>query len=322
MIEFLLLNLISIGIAIVVDFIIGDPYGFPHPVIYMGKFISTLEKYFRKKSKNDKELKKYGGFIFLILILTTYITTFVIVSIFSFNKILYILVNSFLLYTTVAAKCLKVESEKVYKALEDEDINKARLMLSYIVGRDTTTLEESEIVRAAVETVAENTSDGVIAPLFYGIIGGAPLAMMYKAINTMDSMLGYLTEKYKYIGYFPAKLDDIANFIPARITGIAMCISSPIVGGNIIRAVRVMIRDRKNHKSPNCAYPEGAAAGAMDIRLGGTNIYFGEVIEKPTIGDNIKPINRMHIKECNKLMILSEILFFLFSIFTLGVINL
>ncbi|MBC5627323.1 cobalamin biosynthesis protein [Clostridium sp. NSJ-6] len=322
MIEFLLLNLISIGIAIVVDFIIGDPYGFPHPVIYMGKFISTLEKYFRKKSKNDKELKKYGGFIFLILILTTYITTFVIVSIFSFNKILYILVNSFLLYTTVAAKCLKVESEKVYKALEDEDINKARLMLSYIVGRDTTTLEESEIVRAAVETVAENASDGVIAPLFYGIIGGAPLAMMYKAINTMDSMLGYLTEKYKYIGYFPAKLDDIANFIPARITGIAMCISSPIVGGNIIRAVRVMIRDRKNHKSPNCAYPEGAAAGAMDIRLGGTNIYFGEVIEKPTIGDNIKPINRMHIKECNKLMIVSEILFFLFSIFTLGVINL
>ena len=322
MIEFLLLNLISIGIAIVVDFIIGDPYGFPHPVIYMGKFISTLEKYFRKKAKNDKELKKYGGFIFLILILTIYITTFVIVSIFSFNKILYILVNSFLLYTTVAAKCLKVESEKVYKALEDEDINKARLMLSYIVGRDTTTLEESEIVRAAVETVAENTSDGVIAPLFYGIIGGAPLAMMYKAINTMDSMLGYLTEKYKYIGYFPAKLDDIANFIPARITGIAMCISSPIVGGNIIRAVRVMIRDRKNHKSPNCAYPEGAAAGAMDIRLGGTNIYFGEVIEKPTIGDNIKPINRMHIKECNKLMIVSEILFFLFSIFTLGVINL
>lgn len=322
MIEFLLLNLLSVGIAIIVDFIIGDPYGFPHPVIYMGKLISTLEKCFRKKSKNDKELKKYGGFIFLILILTTYIITFVIVRIFSFNKTLYILVNSFLLYTTVAAKCLKVESEKVYKALEDEDINKARLMLSYIVGRDTTTLEESEIVRAAVETVAENASDGVIAPLFYGIIGGAPLAMMYKAINTMDSMLGYLTEKYKYIGYFPAKLDDIANFIPARITGIVMCISSPIVGGTIIRAFRVMIRDRKNHKSPNCAYPEGAAAGAMDIRLGGTNIYFGEVIEKPTIGDNIRPINRMHIKECNKLMIVSEILFFLFSIFTLGVINL
>lgn len=322
MIEFLILNLISIGIAIVVDFIIGDPYGFPHPVIYMGKFISTLEKYFRKKAQNDKELKKYGGFIFLILILTTYIITLVIVSIFSFNKILYILVNSFLLYTTVAAKCLKVESEKVYKALENDDINKAKLMLSYIVGRDTSTLEEREIVRAAVETVAENASDGVIAPLFYGIIGGAPLAMMYKAINTMDSMLGYLTEKYKYIGYFPAKLDDIANIIPARITGVAMCISSPIVGGNIIRAFRIMIRDRKNHKSPNCAYPEGAAAGAMDIRLGGTNIYFGEVIEKPTIGDNIKPINRIHIKECNKLMIVSEILFFIFSIFALGVINL
>ena len=322
MIDFLLLNLISIGIAIVVDFIIGDPYGFPHPVIYMGKFISTLEKYFRKKAKDDKELKKYGGFIFLIVSFTTYLITFLIVNLFSFNKILYILLNSFLLYTTVAAKCLKIESEKVYKALYEGDIKKARLMLSYIVGRDTTYLEENEIVRAAVETVAENTSDGVIAPLLYGIIGGAPLAMMYKAINTMDSMLGYLTEKYKYIGYFPAKLDDIANFIPARITGVAMCISSPIVGGNIIRAFRIMIRDRKNHKSPNCAYPEGAAAGAMDIRLGGTNIYFGEVIEKPTIGDNIKPINRKHIKECNKLMIVSEILFFIFSICIVGVINL
>ena len=322
MIEFLLLNLISIGIAIIVDFMIGDPYGFPHPVIYMGKFISILEKYFRKKAKNNKELKKYGGFIFLILISTTYLITFFIVNLFRFNKIFYILVNSFLLYTTVAAKCLKIESEKVYKTLEEEDIKKARLMLSYIVGRDTTDLEETEIVRAAVETVAENASDGVVAPLFYGIIGGAPLSMMYKAINTMDSMLGYLTEKYKYIGYFPAKLDDIANFFPARITGVIMCISSPIVGGNIIRAFKVMIRDRKNHKSPNCAYPEGAAAGAMDIRLGGTNIYFGEVIEKPTIGDNISPINRNHIKECNKLMIVSEILFFVFSIFVLGVINL
>lgn len=322
MIEFLLLNLISIGIAIIIDFIIGDPYGFPHPVIYIGKMISCLEKYFRKKSKDYKGLKKCGGYIFLILVSSTFLIVFLVVKLASFNKVIYLIVNSFLLYTTVAAKCLKVESEKVYKALEEDDIKKARLMLSYIVGRDTTTLEEKDIVRAAVETIAENASDGVIAPIFYGIFGGAPLAMTYKAINTMDSMLGYLTEKYKYIGYFPAKLDDVANFIPARLTGAIMCVASPVVGGNIMRSFKIMIRDRKNHKSPNCAYPEGAAAGAMDIRLGGTNVYFGEVIEKPTIGDNIKPINRRHIRSCNKLMISTEILFFIFFTLILGVISL
>ncbi|MEG1871218.1 MAG: adenosylcobinamide-phosphate synthase CbiB, partial [Peptostreptococcaceae bacterium] len=254
MIEFLLLNLISIGIAIIIDFIIGDPYGFPHPVIYIGKMISCLEKHFRKKSKYDKDLKKCGGYIFLIVVSSVFLIVFAIVKLASFNRVIYLIVNSFLLYTTVAAKCLKVESEKVYKALEEDDIKKARLMLSYIVGRDTTTLEEKDIVRAAVETIAENASDGVIAPIFYGIFGGAPLAMMYKAINTMDSMLGYLTEKYKYIGYFSAKLDDVANFIPARLTGAIMCVASPVVGGNIIRSFKVMIRDRKNHKSPNCAY--------------------------------------------------------------------
>lgn len=322
MIEFLILNLISIGIAIVVDFIVGDPYGFPHPVIYIGKLISYLEKYFRKKAKDEKELKKFGAYIFVLVVSLTFVITFIIIKIFSFNKVTYLIINSFLLYTTVAAKCLKVESEKVYKALMEENIDKARLMLSYIVGRDTTSLEEKEIVRAAVETVAENASDGVIAPLFYGVLGGASLAMVYKAINTMDSMLGYLTEEYRYIGYFPAKIDDIANFIAARITGAIMCLVSPIVGGNIISSFKVMIRDRKNHKSPNCAYPEGAAAGAMKIMLGGTNIYFGEIIEKPTIGDNIRPIDREDIKLCNKLMIFSEILFFIICILIIGVISL
>lgn len=170
------------------------------------------------------------------------------------------------------------------------------------MGRDTKSLSKDEIVRADVETIAENTADGVIAPILYAILGGAPLAMMYKGINTMDSMLGYMNEKYKHIGFFPAKTDDVFNFIPARITGFLICLSAPLVGGNIKESIKVMIRDRKNHKSPNCAYPEGAAAGAMGVQLGGTNIYFGEKIYKPTIGNKLKELDEEHIIATIKLM--------------------
>ena len=202
---------------------------------------------------------------------------------------------------------MHVEGKKVYYSLEKEDLYDARIKLSYIVGRDTNSLSEKEIIRADVETIAENTSDGIIAPLLFAAIWGAPLAMLYKGVNTMDSMLGYMNEKYRYIGFFPAKVDDVFNFIPARVTGVMMCLSSPTVGGNIIESFKIMFRDRKNHKSPNCGYPEAAAAGAMRIQLGGTNMYFGEAVEKPTIGDKIKEININHINDCIKLMYVTEI---------------
>ncbi|MGL4773979.1 MAG: adenosylcobinamide-phosphate synthase CbiB [Clostridium sp.] len=320
--DFLIFNLISVGIAVILDLIFGDPYGFPHPVIYMGKLIKALEKKFRKASKSDRELKNYGGLIFIIVVFVVFILSFGVLYLFSFNKILLLLGNSFLLYTTLAAKCLKDEANKVYDALREKNIEKARVRVSYIVGRDTTELNEKEIIRATVETVAENASDGVIAPMFYGLIGGAPLAMVYKGINTMDSMLGYLTEEFKYIGYFPAKLDDVANFLPARITGVMMCFCAPFFKGSVLNSLKIMWRDRKNHKSPNCAYPEGAAAGVFKIQLGGTNVYFGEVIYKPTIGDNINTLEINHIKKCNRLMIGSEILFYITWCIMIGVIEL
>ncbi|MBD5643702.1 cobalamin biosynthesis protein [Clostridium botulinum] len=299
-------NFIDIIIAVFIDWIIGDPYWFPHPVIYIGKLISFLEKKFRTKVKNEENLKIYGGIIVLIVCLASFLIPFMLLQAFKFNFYLYHGLNILIIWTTLAAKCLHEEAIKIYYALYKENIEEARLKLSYIVGRETKDLIANEIIRADIETVAENASDGVIAPLFYAIIGGAPLAMMYKGINTMDSMLGYLNDEYRYIGFFPAKVDDIFNFVPARLTGILMCISAPIVGGNPFKSFKIMIRDRKNHKSPNCAYPEGATAAALKIQLGGTNVYFGQVVEKPTIGDKIKELAPIHIKESIKLMYASE----------------
>ncbi|EJP6473952.1 cobalamin biosynthesis protein [Clostridium botulinum] len=301
-------NFIDIIIAVFIDWIIGDPYWFPHPIIYIGKLISFLEKKFRAKVKNEESLKVYGEIIVMIVCLASFLIPFMILQAFKFNFYLYHGLNILIIWTTLAAKCLHEEAIKIYYALYKENIEDARLKLSYIVGRETKDLIENEIIRADIETVAENASDGIIAPLFYAIIGGGPLAMMYKGINTMDSMLGYLNDKYKYIGFFPAKVDDVFNFIPARLTGILMCISSPIVGGNPFKSFKIMIRDRKNHKSPNCAYPEGATAAALNIQLGGNNVYFGQVVEKPTIGDKIKELAPIHIKGSIKLMYSSQVL--------------
>lgn len=307
--NFFIVNLIDILIAVFIDWIVGDPYWFPHPVIYIGKLISALDKKGRSAFKKGKKLKCFGGFIVLTVALVSFLIPFIILIIFKEKFWIYNILNVLILWTTLSAKCLKNEANKVYYALKNNDIEDARLKLSYIVGRDTNNLSEEEIIRADVETVAENAADGVIAPLFYGMIGAAPLAMMYKGINTMDSMLGYMNEKYIDIGFFPAKVDDVFNFIPARICGILMCIVSPAVNGSVINSFKIMIRDRKNHKSPNCAYPEAAAAGAMQIQLGGTNIYFGEKVYKPTIGDKINKLNFNHIFNCSKLMYAAEVLF-------------
>ena len=295
-------NVIDLILAVVLDLLIGDPYWFPHPVIYIGKLISTLDKLGRKLCKNNKQIKAFGGIIVVVVAFSSFLVPFIILGISKEIFWLYHILNIILLWTTIATRCLHKEGKKVYDALAKNDIYDARVKLSYIVGRDTKTLSEYEIVRADVETIAENTADGVIAPILYAIVGGAPLAMMYKGINTMDSMLGYMNEKYKYIGFFPAKTDDVFNFIPARITGFLICLAAPLVGGNIMQSIKVMIRDRKNHKSPNCAYPEGAAAGAMRVQLGGTNVYFGEEMYKPTIGNKIKDLGKEHIIDTIKLM--------------------
>lgn len=300
---------VDILIAVVLDFILGDPYGFPHPVIYIGKLISLIENKGRKICKSQRQMQVLGLFIVLCVAVASFGVPYILLRILKPYFWLYHMVNISILWTTLAATSLKKEGLKVYDTLLKGDIEDSRLKLSYIVGRDTKKLNKNEIIRADIETIAENTADGVIAPLFYAIIGGAPLAMLYKGINTMDSMLGYMNPKYKDIGLFPARLDDIANYIPARITGFLFALVSPLVGGNIIRTTKIMLRDRKNHKSPNCAYPEGAAAGALGIQLGGDNNYFGKIIKKPTIGDKINELKVYHIKQTINLMYGAEMLF-------------
>ncbi len=305
--------LMNIIIAVLLDFIIGDPYSFPHPVKLMGRMIAFEEKLARKITKSKQGLK-FAGFIIVMfnMILGFFIPYMLLKSIKQY-KIIYTIVNIYLIYTCIAARCLHYEAMKVSKAL-NIGIEEARRRLSYIVGRETENLHEDEIIRATVETVAENTSDGVIAPLFYIMVLGAPGGLAYKFINTMDSMLGYMNEKYIDIGFFPAKVDDIFNYIPARVTGLLMCISS-IGRFNLKDGFRIMIRDRKNHKSPNCAYPEGAVAGLLGIQLGGNNYYHGKLVKKPTIGDKTKSIRNIDIKNTIVIMYSSEILFLIFYLF-------
>lgn len=302
------MNLLSIYTGYLLDLIIGDPYSFPHPVRFIGKLISIVEKQIRKITSSDRGLKIAGFFLWFIVVGATLGSTYIVLQLFKFNKIAYFIVNTILIYTTLATKCLKDESTKIYKVLKTGDLEKSRIQLSYIVGRDTSNLSEKEIVRATVETVAENTVDGIIAPLFYGFIGGAPLAMAYKAINTLDSTVGYKNDKYYYLGFASAKIDDIANYIPARLGVLLLSLGSLVIGFNFKDALKIGIRDRKNHKSPNCAFSEGAVSGALGIQLGGTNVYFGKEVYKPTIGDKKREIEIEDIGRTNKIMYSSSII--------------
>lgn len=309
--------MISIIIGVILDFLIGDPYSFPHPVKLMGKIIAFEENIARKYFKAG--LKFIGFIIVIINISLGFFIPFYILKFLKPFNIPYYILNIYLIYTAIAARSLHFEGNKIVQAL-NKGIDEGRKRLSYIVGRDTNSLNEEEIIKATVETISENTSDGVIAPLFFIIIFGAPGGMMYKFVNTMDSMLGYMDEKYKDIGYFPAKVDDIFNLIPARITSLLMIVSS-IGKFNIKRGFRVLKRDRLNHKSPNGGYPESATAGLLGIKLGGNNYYNGMLVEKPSIGDKIKKVSHKDIDSTIEIMYRSEILFLLMYI-TLNIINL
>ncbi|MTI46589.1 adenosylcobinamide-phosphate synthase CbiB [Sporosalibacterium faouarense] len=299
-------------IAVLLDFFLGDPQRWPHPIRYIGWMIKKYEGMIRKQKIVDL---KVGGFLLIFLSL---VTVFIVIALILFvtnfiHPIIKDIVLVYLTYTALAAKCLAVETKKVYKALEKENVHLGRKMLSYLVGRDTTQLTKEETVRGAVETVAENTVDGVLAPIFYFVIGiflGMPLQMIfiYKTINTLDSMVGYIHEKYRDIGFASAKIDDIANFVPARIGSLCMLLGGLVLGFDIKTGFKILIRDRKNHKSPNCGYPEAAVAGLLRIQLGGTNTYFGETIYKPTIGDPIEDLKPQKILETIRVMYASEII--------------
>lgn len=304
-------------VAYILDLIMGDPYSFPHPVRFIGNLIRFVETKIRNVAKNSKQLKIGGFVLWFITVGTAFLVTYLVLNLFLLSKVMYLVVASIVLYTTLSTKCLADEAKKIYEVLKTGDIKKSRKQLSYIVGRDTTNLNEQEIIRATVETVAENTVDGIIAPMMYGFIGGPVLAMSYKAINTLDSMVGYKNDKYKDIGFASAKIDDIANFIPARITPFFMMLASFILGFNAKKSIYIAMRDRKNHKSPNCAYAEGGVAGALEIQLGGTNMYFGQEVYKPTIGDKERELEVEDIIRTNKIMyVTSFVALVIFSVIT------
>ncbi len=298
-------------IAVLLDFVLGDPPTWPHPIRFVGWIIKRYELLIRKQNLISLRV---GG---LLLVILTLSTIFIISSILLLiggiiHPIAKIVISIYLTYTLLAAKCLSVEARKVYKSLIDDDINKSRKLISYLVGRDTTELNKSEIIRAVIETVSENTIDGVLAPLFYFIIGilidmPIELMLLYKTINTLDSMVGYIQEPYKDIGYVSAKLDDLANYIPARLGSLFMLIAGIFLGFNARNGLKILIRDRRNHKSPNCGYPESVTAGLLNIRLGGSNKYFGQKLHKPTIGDGVVNLEPYHITSTINIMYVSQI---------------
>lgn len=299
--------LISMGLGFILDLILGDPMWLPHPIRLIGNMISKGEKITRRIFK-EKEF--IAGMVLSIFVVgMSFIVPFLILYLLAkVNTYLKIAVEAVFIYQIMATKCLKDESMRVYKYLVKKDILNSRKYLSWIVGRDTENLNEVQITKAAVETVAENASDGVIAPLFYIAIGGAPLGFLYKAVNTLDSMIAYKNDKYLYFGRFAAKMDDVFNFIPAILSSYLMIIGSFILGMDYKGAFRIYKRDRHKSSSPNSAKTESVAAGALRIELLGDAYYFGKLVKKETIGDPLRPIVIDDIKNVNKLMYTAAIL--------------
>ena len=298
------ISLVALVMGYILDLIFGDPYWMPHPVRFIGNLISILEKVIRRFMPKTKRGEYIGGIILTVMVvsISMVIPLVIILMAKSINTYLALTVETFMCYQILATKSLKVESMKVYDELAKNDLPSARKAVSMIVGRDTKDLTFSGVAKAAVETVAENTSDGIIAPMIFIAIGGAPMGFFYKAINTMDSMVGYKNEKYMNFGRFAAKLDDVVNYLPARISAYQMILSSFFLKYDYKNAFKIYKRDRYNHASPNSAQTESVCAGALDIQLAGNAYYFGKLYEKPTIGDDIREINYDDIKKANRLL--------------------
>jgi len=295
--------------AFVLDLLMGDPAWMPHPVVMMGKLISFLENKLRKLFPKTNRGERIAGTILVLFVcLLWFLIPFCVILII-YRKLPYIgaTLEIFFCGQLLAARSLRSESMKVYERLKNGTITEVRLAVSMIVGRDTENLSREGVIRATVETVAENTSDGVIAPMFYMAIGGASLMLLYKAINTMDSMLGYKNERYLLFGRCAAKLDDAANFVPARISGLLM-IAASTVGFDPVNAFRIYKQDRRKHASPNSAQTESVMAGALHIQLAGDASYFGKIYKKPFIGKPDREIEDEDIPRACRLMYFTSIL--------------
>ncbi len=288
----------------VLDALFGDPAWLPHPVVYMGKAISKLEKFLRPRLPKTPQGELLGGAIvaFCLPVGTFLLTGLVCWGAARLHPLLGLAVQMFWCGQALAARGLVQESTNVYKELKKPDLPGARKAVSRIVGRDTAELTAEGVTKAAVETVAENASDGVIAPLLYMLVGGAPLALTYKAINTMDSMLGYKNEKYLYFGRVPAKLDDVANYLPSRLAALLWVAAAAFTHNDAKGAWKIWRRDRRRHASPNSAQTESACAGALGVQLAGPAYYFGQYYPKLTIGDALRPIEPEDILRANRMM--------------------
>ncbi|MBQ1868353.1 adenosylcobinamide-phosphate synthase CbiB [Selenomonas sp.] len=300
-------------IAFLVDTIIGDPNSRWHPVVLMGKLIGALEKWFFQKEDSDGKKFTMGAMLVLITLLVTYEAAAAVMMLsyripWSYGSAV---AGGILLSFTISPKSLAKAGKGIYTLLILGQLEEARKKVGWIVGRDTENLDDAEIARATVETIAENTVDGIIAPLFFFVIGGVPLAVLYRAANTMDSMIGYKNDKYLYFGRAAAKLDDVLNYIPARITGVLFIFAACVLGFDYKNAYRVMLRDAEKHPSPNGGYAEATVAGALHIRLGGVNSYFGKKHFRAYMGDVIEMIAPKHIMECIRMMYTVTVMFIL-----------
>ena len=294
---------LTIFFAYLLDLILGDPRWLPHPIRWIGRYSSFLEDKIRIFADTPLSEKVGGVFLFIIVVGTVFgATWFILYLAYQLSAISYQLSAVFIAYVSLSIKSLKDEALSVTSAVENISIVEARKRLKNIVGRDTGNLSKDEIYRAVTETVAENTSDGIVAPLFYLALGGPVLALAYKAVNTLDSMVGYKNEKYKNLGWFSARMDDIVNFIPARITAILMVFASFILRFNWRDSLKIIWRDAKKHPSPNAGFPEAAVAGALGLQLGGTNYYFGAPHHRPLIGDREKEFTIESVKNTVKIM--------------------
>lgn len=292
----------------VLDLIIGDPHGMWHPICFIGNMISYFEKRLRKGKSEKRDLAAGGLLVILVTAVSAAIPLVVLAVCYHIQFWLGFALETYMCYTILATKSLKTESMKVAKALETEGLDAGRYAVSMIVGRDTQNLTETGVVKAAVETVAENTSDGILAPMFYMVIGGPVLGYFYKAVNTMDSMVGYKNDKYLYFGRAAAKFDDVMNFLPSRISGLLMVLASPLAGLDGKNAWKIFKRDRLCHASPNSAQTEAVMAGALQVQLAGDAWYFGKKHEKPTIGDPIRPVEIADIARANRLLYAASVL--------------
>ena len=297
-------SLIALAAGFFIDLLIGDPRWLYHPVCIIGNLISFLEKGIRRIFPKSKGGELAGGVLEVVLVcaLSFGIPFLAVRFLYGISVWAGLALETFWCSQLLATKSLKTESMKVYDRLKNGTIKEVRYAVSMIVGRDTQELTEEEVTKAAVETIAENSSDGIIAPMFYMAIGGIGLMFLYKGINTMDSMLGYKNEKYLYFGRFAAKLDDAANYIPARISGWLMAFATVFVGMDTKNAIKIYRRDKRNHASPNSAQTEAAMAGALGVQLAGNAYYFGKLYEKPTIGDKRREVEPEDIKRANRLL--------------------